>query len=119
MPCSPFPTARRGGAEANTRFCFSLQHRGASLRSHATEVNDLQIGRGKSGHDLATLHGKGGKTRQCPLWPETERVRADEILGRAADDAVFVSRLGGLLPASASIASSSVARPGCRHWLTE
>ena len=58
------------------------------------KVRDLQIGRGNGGHDLATLHGKGGKTRQCPLWPETERVLADEIMGRAAEDAVFVSRLG-------------------------
>lgn len=46
------------------------------------------------GHDLATLHGKGGKTRQCRLWSETERVLTDEIIGRATDDAVFVSRLG-------------------------
>ena len=38
--------------------------------------------------------GKGGKPRQCPLWTETERVLADEILGRSVDDAVFVSRLG-------------------------
>jgi integrase/recombinase XerD len=30
----------------------------------------------------------------CPLWPETERVLADEVLGRAADAPVFVSRLG-------------------------
>ena len=29
-----------------------------------------------------------------PVWPETERVLAGEIIGRAADDAVFVSRLG-------------------------
>jgi integrase/recombinase XerD len=58
------------------------------------KVRDLQLGCSNSGHDLATLHGKGGKTRQCPLWPETERVLVGEILGRAADDAVFVSRLG-------------------------
>jgi len=58
------------------------------------KVRDLQIGRGNGGHDLATLYGKGGKTRQCPLWPETERALACEIGGRAADDAVFVSRLG-------------------------
>jgi site-specific recombinase XerD len=58
------------------------------------KVRDLQIGRGSGGYDLVTLHGKGGKTRQCPLWPQTERVLADQIVGRAADDAVFVSRLG-------------------------
>jgi integrase/recombinase XerD len=72
-----------------------LYNTGARV-SEATQlkVGDLQIGRGNGGHDLATLHGKGGKTRQCPLWPETERVLAGEIIGRAADDAVFVSRLG-------------------------
>lgn len=58
------------------------------------KVRDLQIGRGNGGHDLATLHGKGGKTRQCPLWPETKRAVADQVVDRAADDAVFVSRLG-------------------------
>jgi len=59
------------------------------------KVRDLQIGSGNGGHDLATLHGKGGKLRQCPLWPETERALAGEISGRGADHAVFVSRLGG------------------------
>ncbi len=72
-----------------------LYNTGARV-SEATQLKlrDLQIGRGNGGHDLATLHGKGGKIRQCPLWPETERVLADEISGRGADDAVFVSRLG-------------------------
>lgn len=60
----------------------------------ALKVRDLKFGRGKGGHDTATLHGKGGKTRQCPLWPETERVLADEVRDRKAEDAVFVSRLG-------------------------
>lgn len=72
-----------------------LYNTGARV-SEATQlkVSDLQIGRGARGHDLATLHGKGGRTRLCPLWPETERALADEVSGRAADDAVFVSRLG-------------------------
>jgi len=72
-----------------------LYNTGARV-SEAThlKVQDLQIGRRSGGHDLATLHGKGGKTRQCPLWPETERVLTDEIIGRGAEDAVFVSRLG-------------------------
>lgn len=72
-----------------------LYNTGARV-SEATQlkVRDLQTGRRNGGHDLATLYGKGGKTRQCPLWPETERVLADEILSRAAEDAVFTSRLG-------------------------
>jgi site-specific recombinase XerD len=72
-----------------------LYNTGARV-SEATQlkVRDLNFGRGRGGHDLATLHGKGGKTRQCPLWPETERVLANEVLDRAADAPVFVSRLG-------------------------
>ena len=72
-----------------------LYNTGARV-SEATQlkVRDLRIGSRNGGHDLATLQGKGGKTRQCPLWPETERVLADEIRCRASDDAVFVSRLG-------------------------
>jgi integrase/recombinase XerD len=57
-------------------------------------VRDVQIGNSNGGHDLVTLHGKGGRLRQCPLWPETERSLAGVIGGRATDDAVFVSRLG-------------------------
>ncbi len=55
-------------------------------------AGDLQIGRGNGRHALATLYGKGGKTRQCPLLPETERVLTDLIRGSLADDSVFLSR---------------------------
>ncbi len=58
------------------------------------QVQDLILDRDRGGHDLATLRGKGGKTRQCPLWPETERVLAEQILGRAPEAPVFLSRLG-------------------------
>jgi len=56
------------------------------------KMSDLHIGH-RDGHALATLHGKGGKTRQCPLWPETERVLTDLIGNRGADEIVFHSRL--------------------------
>ena len=56
------------------------------------KVSDLHVGH-RDGHALATLHGKGGKTRQCPLWPETERVLMDLISTRGADEIVFHSRL--------------------------
>ena len=55
-------------------------------------VGDLQIDRGDGRHALATLHGKAGKTRQCPLLPETERVLADLVHGSASADPVFLSR---------------------------
>jgi integrase/recombinase XerD len=42
-----------------------LYNTGARV-SEATQLkaHDLQIGRGNGGHDFATLHGKGGKTRR-------------------------------------------------------
>jgi integrase/recombinase XerD len=72
-----------------------LYNTGARV-SEATQlkVRDLKFGRSNGGHDLATLHGKGGKMRQCPLWPETERALAKEVLDREAEAPVFVSRLG-------------------------
>ena len=85
-------TKRGRGEYALLLFLYNTGAR-VSEATHL-KVRDLQIGRGKGGHDLATLHGKGGKTRQCPLWPETEGVLADQVLGRAAEDAVFLSRLG-------------------------
>ncbi len=62
--------------------------------SEATElkVGDLQVGHPDGGHALATLHGKGRKIRQCPLWPRTERVLAELVDGRTARDPVFLSR---------------------------
>ena len=55
-------------------------------------AGDLQIGRRDGGHALVNIHGKGGKHRQCPLWPRTEAVLARLVQGRAADDAIFLSQ---------------------------
>ena len=70
-----------------------LYNSGARV-SEATGLvaGDLQVGRRDGGHALVTIHGKGGKRRQCPLWPRTERVLARLVLDRAPDDAVFLSR---------------------------
>ena len=72
-----------------------LYNTGARV-SEATElaVDDLRIGRRDGGHALVTLHGKGGKSRQCPLWPRTERALVQLVRGRTAVDAVFLSRHG-------------------------
>ena len=66
----------------------------AARVSEATplRVGDLQVGRRDGGHALVTLHGKGGKVRQCPLRPDIERVLIELVDGRAADDAVFLNR---------------------------
>ncbi len=58
----------------------------------ALMVRDLDLGGHGDRHALVTLHGKGGKRRQCPLWPRTEGVLAELVKGRSANDAVFLSR---------------------------
>ena len=70
-----------------------LYNTGARV-SEATGLvaGDLQIGRRHAGHALVNIHGKGGKQRQCPLWPRTEAVLAKLVQGRDARDAVFLSR---------------------------
>ena len=70
-----------------------LYNTGARV-SEATNlaVGDLQIGRRDGGHALVAIHGKGGKRRQCPLWPRTERVLVELVQARPAGDAVFLSR---------------------------
>ncbi len=88
----PDRKTRRGQSEH--ALLLFLYNTGARV-SEVTQmmVGDLQIGRRDGGHALATLHGKGGKMRQCPLWPETERVLTESVNGRATDDVVFLSRL--------------------------
>ena len=70
-----------------------LYNTGARV-SEATQLvaGDLQIGRRDGGHPLVNIHGKGGKHRQCPLWPRTDAVLAELVQRRAAGDAVFLSR---------------------------
>ena len=70
-----------------------LYNTGARV-SEATQlkVGDLGVGGRDGRHVLVTLHGKGGKIRQCPLLPDIERVLAEQVEGRADSDAVFLSR---------------------------
>lgn len=55
-------------------------------------VGDLQFGDLSGRHDLVTLHGKGGKIRQCPLLPDTTRELKGFVDGREASETVFLSR---------------------------
>ena len=88
---APDRTKRHGRIEH--AILLFLYKTGARV-SEATQlrVGDLQIGRRDGGHALVTLHGKGGKIRQCPLRPDIERVLIDLVDGRAPDDAVFLNR---------------------------
>ena len=72
-----------------------LRNTGARV-SEATElrVGDLHLGVRDGRHALVTLHGKGGKIRQCPLLPQTERVLSELVQGRESEEAVFLSRYG-------------------------
>lgn len=93
MLAVPNRKTRRGQCEY--ALLLFLYNTGARV-SEVTQlkVRDLKFGHGNGGYDLATLSGKGGRMRQCPLWPETERVLANQILDREAEASVFVSRLG-------------------------
>ena len=85
----------RGTQRGRTEHALLLYLFNSAARvSEATGLvkGDLQIGRRDGGHALVTIHGKGGKHRQCPLWPRTERALSGLLHGRADDDAVFLSR---------------------------
>ena len=57
-------------------------------------VGDLQLTVPESHPSLATVHGKGGKVRQCPLWPRTTGLLAALVDGRPAAEQVFLNRHG-------------------------
>ena len=58
-------------------------------------VGDLRLAGGSSSQPFAVLLGKGGKTRQSPLWDRTARALAVLAAGRPGGDPVFLNRLGG------------------------
>lgn len=61
------------------------------------EVADLTIGNlVLQPQPRVHLHGKGGKWRTCPLWPQTAQLLRELIAGRT-DGPVFVSRKNGPL----------------------
>ena len=89
----PDRTTPRGRTEH--AILIFLVNTGARV-SEATglRVRDITFGQGKGNFTLVTLHGKGGKVRQCPLWKETEQVLAEQVAGRSNDEPVFTSRYG-------------------------
>ena len=87
----PDRTTRHGRTEH--AILLFLYRTGARVSEAAQlRVGDLRIGRRDGGHALVTLHGKGGKVRQCPLRPRIERVMMELVDGRDADEPVFLNR---------------------------
>ena len=91
MLATPDRSTPRGRTEyALLQFMYNT---GARVSEAAQlKVGDLGVSDRDGRHALVTLHGKGGKTRQCPLLPDVERVLVEQVAGRAAGDAVFLSR---------------------------
>jgi len=62
--------------------------------ARASEASHLKIGDLDLIAPVATLHGKGRKVRQCPLWKLTATALRRLVGNGAASRAVFVSRSG-------------------------
>jgi len=62
--------------------------------ARASEASHLKIGDWDLIAPVATLHGKGRKVRQCPLWKVTATALRRWVGNGAASRAVFVSRSG-------------------------
>jgi site-specific recombinase XerD len=52
-------------------------------------IGDLQLGRSSPS---VRILGKGNKIRMCPLWPATTALLSPLVIGRAANEAVFLAR---------------------------
>jgi integrase/recombinase XerD len=62
--------------------------------ARASEAAQLLIADLHLSASYATILGKGGKKRQCPLWSTTVRVLTTLITGRCPTDNVFFNRCG-------------------------
>jgi len=62
--------------------------------ARASEVSRLTVEDLDLAMPMATLHGKGRKIRQCPLWRATAEALREVVLNRSANQGVFVNRRG-------------------------
>jgi integrase/recombinase XerD len=68
-------------------FLYNTGARASEAAGLSIRDVDLTLG-------VATLHGKGSKTRQCPLWKNTVTAMRKLTASRAPDQAVFCSQRG-------------------------
>ena len=86
------PLHKRQGKRSRALLLF-LYNTGA----RATEAVQLTIGDVDLRLPAVTLHGKGRKDRQCPLWPKTVEALQPFITQRPSTDRVFLNCNGDLL----------------------
>ena len=91
-------------------FLYNTGARASEVSRLTVEDLDLVI-------PMATLHGKGRKTRQCPLWKVTAEVLRDVVRNRSAHQGVFLNRNGESLTRKVytSWSSATQARPQSKH----
>ena len=80
---------------ATTLCCYSLTTLArAPMKRHGSR-SLISISRQQIGMDKPTYRseGKGGRTRQCPLWPPTVREIKNSIAKRQPHEHVFLTRL--------------------------
>jgi site-specific recombinase XerD len=62
--------------------------------ARASEASRLTVGDLDLAMPSATLHGKGRKIRQCPLWKVAAGALRAVVMNRSADQGVFLNRHG-------------------------
>jgi len=84
------PDQRDGQGFRDYALLLFLYNTGA----RASEASHLKIGDLDLIAPVATLHGKGRKVRQCPLWKVTATALGRLVGNGAASEAVFANRSG-------------------------
>jgi len=88
------PDQRTEGGRRDHGLLLFLYNAGARASEAADlRIGDLHYSKRTWNDGEVEIHGKGGKTRECPLWPVTVRTLDALIGNRPPDDHVFLSRL--------------------------
>ena len=89
------PNTRKFRGRVEYALLLFLYNTGARVsEAIGLSVSNLQFGQNNGRHALVTIMGKGGKLRQCPLWPRTEKALLELVDNKLDSDPVFVSQLG-------------------------
>jgi site-specific recombinase XerD len=104
--CAPAPVSYLEKEEMQTLLSQPDQRAPQGLRDHAlllflyntgaraSEVSRLTVEDLDLVIPMATLHGKGRKVRQCPLWKVTAEALREIVRNRSASQGVFLNRHG-------------------------